>query len=266
MAATGDYIISGGSEGKARLNILSAILQDPTRALLEANGLTTGTFFLDAGCGGGNVARMAAAIAGSNGKVTAIDFDSDIIALNRKEAAGIGQPDFLAMSAYEIDYHNIYDIAYSRFLFSHLTAPERVLANMIRSVKPGGRIVVEDVQFSGHFCYPASTAFDQYVRLYIALAQLRGQDPEIGPRIYRLFLAAGLSDINFDVIQPAFSHGEGKWMAYLTLDRIKEQVISEQLSDEPAVRLLLQQLETFTREEHSIISLPRIFRVSGTRS
>jgi len=72
MAATGDYIISGGSEGKARLNILSAILQDPTRALLEANGLTTGTFFLDAGCGGGNVARMAAAIAGSTGRVTGV--------------------------------------------------------------------------------------------------------------------------------------------------------------------------------------------------
>ncbi len=52
------YIISGGAEGKKRLDILSGILQSTTRTLLESHGLSTGSSLLDVGCGGGNVSLM----------------------------------------------------------------------------------------------------------------------------------------------------------------------------------------------------------------
>jgi len=267
MGTTGNYIISGGAQGKSRLNILSAILHDTTKALLELNGVLPGSTFLDAGCGGGNVARMVAEMTGDTGQVTAIDFDSGLIALNREEAvaAGVTNLNFQAMSAYDIPYSNVYDVAYSRFLLSHLNEPARVLDNLVRSVKPGGRVVVEDVQFSGHFCYPASAAFDRYIGLYSAAAKLRGQNPEIGPSLYRLFIAAGLKDVNFDIIQPAFNKGDGKWMAQITLERIIEPVTGLGLADEKELSMLLQQLADFTKDESTIISLPRIFRVWGTK-
>ena len=172
---------------------------------------------------------------------------------------------FEAMSAYDINYDNTFDVAYSRFLLSHLTEPGRVLDNLVRSVKPGGRVVVEDVHFSGHFCYPAFAAFDRYVELYTTAALQRGQDPEIGPALYSMFQSAGLADIGFGVIQPAFSHGDGKWMGYITLDRIKEPLKNLGLADESTIAALLEQLEGFTRKPDTIISLPRIFRVWGTK-
>lgn len=267
MQQTGNYIISGGIEGKKRLHILSDILEPYTKPLLHNNGLIKGASFFDVGCGGGGVTLMAAKMVGDTGRVTAIDFDEEIISLDKKDAKNrhIKNTSYHAQSAYEINYSNEFDIVYSRFLLSHLQEPQLVLNNMLRSAKPGGRIVVEDIQFSGHFCHPACNAFEQYLSLFTATAQQRGQNANIGPHLVSMFKTAGIQQINFDVIQPAFNAGPGKQMAYITMDKIKSAVISEGLVDAKTVNTILKELEAFTIDESSIISLPRIFRVWGIK-
>jgi ubiquinone/menaquinone biosynthesis C-methylase UbiE len=267
MKPAGGYIISGGIEGKKRLDILADVMHNYTSALLVANGLAEGASFLDVGCGGGNVALMAAKITGDTGKVTAIDFDEALIELDKQDAEKRGITNILydAKSAGDLNYNNEFDMAYSRFLLSHLEEPLVVLNNMVKSVKPGGRIIVEDIDFSGHFCYPACSAFEQYVQLFIATAQQRGQNANIGPRLPSLFNEAGIGQVNFDVIQPAFNKGEGKWMASITMDKIKDAVLSEGLADANTVNTIITELEAFTQNSQTIISLPRIFRVWGVK-
>jgi hypothetical protein len=68
------------------------------------------------------------------------------------------------------------------------------------------------------------------------------------------------------VIQPAFNNGPGKQMACITMDRIKEAVISEGLAGAAEVAQTQTQLEAFTADDESIISLPRIFRVWGVKA
>ena len=268
MQQTSNYIISGGIEGKKRLHILSDVLHPYTKPLLQNNGLIKGASFLDVGCGGGGVTLMAAKTVGDTGNVVALDFDAEIISLDKKDAEDqhIKNISYHAQSAYEINYSNKFDLVYSRFLLSHLNEPQLVLNNMLRSAKPRGSIVVEDIQFSGHFCYPACSAFEQYVALFTATAQQRGQNANIGPHLLSMFNTAGIKQINFDVIQPAFNTGPGKRMAYITMDKIKEAVISEDLADTKTVNIILKELESFTNDKNSIISLPRIFRVWGIKS
>jgi ubiquinone/menaquinone biosynthesis C-methylase UbiE len=262
-----NYIISGGQAGKSRLNVLSDILAPYTHSLLEKNGSLEDKSFLDMGCGGGNVAIMVAGMVGINGHVTGVDADGEIIALAEKEAAGLGVKNisFKRLAAEELDFHNEYAIAYARFLLSHVSAPAQVLQKIIESVKPGGKIIVEDVQFSGHFCYPSCDAFDTYIEYYTKAAGNNGQDPEIGPSLINLFQHAGLANIGFDVIQPAFHTGPGKMMAWLTLDRIKSTLLKQTIADEGTINELLGKLKEFTEDKHTIMSLPRIFRVWGTR-
>jgi ubiquinone/menaquinone biosynthesis C-methylase UbiE len=267
MKKTDTYIIKGGKDGKERLDLLSGLLTETTRSLLEANGVTTGVSFLDVGCGGGNVALMAAQMTGDTGRVTAIDFDATIIALDREDAAHkkIHNISYQAMSAYDLDFHHTFDVAYSRFLLSHLTEPRKVLANMAESVKPGGTVIVEDIDFCGHFCYPACAAFDQYIQLFTATAKKRGQHPDIGPSLFSMFEAAGIANIRFEVIQPVFSEGPGKWMAHLTMDRIRDSVLSEGLASKATLSDILDALRAFTEDGSTVISLPRIFRVWGIK-
>src|SRR5262249_14254867 len=133
------------------------------------------------------------------------------------------------------------------------------------SVKSGGKVIAEDVHFSGHFCYPECDAFDWYVERYTTLARKNGQNAEIGPSLFNLFRQAGLKNVGFDVIQPCFHTGPGKWMAYLTLDRIKDSLIKHRMTSLATIENVLHELEEFTNDEHTIMSLPRIFRVWGER-
>jgi ubiquinone/menaquinone biosynthesis C-methylase UbiE len=262
-----EYIISGGNEGKSRLNVLSETLYEHTKYLLETQGVGTGKSLLDLGCGGGNVAIMAAKMVSDTGRVTGVDFDEGMISLARQDALAAGRSNisFAAGSAYDISYDSEFDFAYARFLLSHLERPMDVLQRMVRSVRPGGKIITEDVQFSGHFCYPACEAFDRYVQYYAMAARHNAQNPEIGPSLFSLFHEAGIKNTGFDVIQPCFSKGPGKWMAYLTLDRIKNTLAEQGIADLPTVIDLLAELALFTRDERTIISLPRIFRVWGEK-
>src|SRR5581483_12394792 len=47
----------------------------------------------------------------------------------------------------------------------------------------GGTVVLEDIDFRGHFCHPECAAFSRYVHLYTQAAHRRGADPNIGPRL-----------------------------------------------------------------------------------
>jgi ubiquinone/menaquinone biosynthesis C-methylase UbiE len=261
------YIIEGGAAGKKRLQVLAGVLEAYTKELLLSEGTIAGKSFLDAGSGGGHVATMAAGLVGPQGKVTAVDFDEEIIDLASQDAAAmqLANISYRTLNAYDLDYAGAFDIAYARFLLSHLQDPALVLAKLRDSLKPNGRLIIEDIDFSGHFCYPAHQAFDDYLHYFVTAARNNGHNAHIGLSLFELFTAAGIRDIRFDVIQPYFSKGQGKWMAYYTMDRIKTTVVKQALATEQEIENTLEALKTFTQEETTIISLPRIFRVWGRR-
>jgi ubiquinone/menaquinone biosynthesis C-methylase UbiE len=260
------YVIAGGQEGKSRLNVLADAMYPYTKSLLLNLGLKEGISFLDNGCGGGNVSLMVAKMIG-NGKLTAIDFDETIIALNKQDAIdnAINNISFEANSAYDIAYENEFDISYARFLLSHLERPLDALKKMVAATKTGGKVVVEDIQFSGHFSYPSNKAYDEYLKLYSGVVKRKGGNAEIGPKLFKLFHEAGIADIGFDIVQPTFTKGQGKWMAYLTLEKIKDSLVNEGIIEAAIVDDLLQELKIFTEDETTMMSLPRVFRVWGSK-
>jgi ubiquinone/menaquinone biosynthesis C-methylase UbiE len=264
-----NYIIQGGEEGKKRLGVLSEILETSTRSLIQSQIELGGKRFLDVGSGGGHVSLMASELVGVHGHVTAIDFDNEITRLARidAETKNISNINYRTLDAYDLDYHQDFDVAYARFLLSHLQHPEKVLHKMVQSVETGGVVIVEDIDFSGHFCYPPSEAFSAYVNYYTTVSLNNGQHPHLGLKLQSMFKnQPQLKDIRFDVIQPRFDSGNGKWMAYHTLDKIKGTIQRQGLATEEAIEEILLDLKQFTESENSVISLPRIFRVSGIKA
>ncbi len=265
MKKENDYIIKGGKEGKQRLDVLSGILNEHSLRLIEKDMPLQGKRFLELGCGGGNLALAVAKKIGKEGAVTAVDFDEEILALARAQALenGVDTLSFMAMDASEINFSEEYDIVYTRFLLSHLKAPDELIGKMIRALKPGGKLLVEDIDFSGHFCYPPCLAFETYQRLFVTAARHNGQDPDIGLSLFSRLQGKGLHKIAYEVFQPSHHKGNGKWMAYNTMDKIKEAVGKQQLATSEEITAILQELERFTLDEDSIISLPRVFAAWG---
>jgi hypothetical protein len=77
---------------------------------------------------------------------------------------------------------------------------------------------------------------------------------------------AGLKSIAFEVIQPAHIRGEGKLMAPLTMSRISDALIAENLATENDVQRILRELNRIAADSETLVSLPRIFQVWGKRT
>jgi SAM-dependent methyltransferase len=262
------YAIHGGKEGKKRLDVLARVMLPTTAQLLDRVGLIRGMRCLDVGCGGGHVAILAAVIVGPEGLVIGTDTDPEILALAREdaEAAKVTNVKFQQVDACACLWHKEFDVTYARFLLSHLNEPENCLAAMVEACLPGGAIVIEDTDFAASFCYPNCSAYERYKQLYQELIHLRGGDPNIGPKLPAMLRHAGIHDVELNVIQPAHIHGEGKLMALLTMARISEPLTAEGLVTEDEVQQILTELNHAAANCEIVISLPRIFQVSGKRA
>jgi ubiquinone/menaquinone biosynthesis C-methylase UbiE len=262
------YAIRGGKEGKKRLDLLARVTQPMTMQLLDRVGLIRGMKCLDVGCGGGHVAISMARVVGPEGRVIGTDTDTEILASAREdaEAAKATNVEFQQKDACACSWHEEFDVAYARFLLSHLNEPENCLAAMVEACAPGGTIVIEDTDFAGSFCYPTCAAYERYKELYQELVQRRGGDANIGPKLPAMLRRAGIEGVELNVVQPAHIHGEGKLMAPLTMSRISEALIDEGLATDSEVQRILTELSHAAADSETVISLPRIFQAWGKRA
>jgi SAM-dependent methyltransferase len=267
VSAVSSYVLRGGAIGAERLRLLARVLWPLTEALLRRVGLAAGQRCLDVGCGIGAVTLELARAVGPSGQAVGIDTDEGALGLARQEAQRQGLPAvFRAGGVLELAEESARDLVYARFVLSHLQQPDQAAQRLVRAVRPGGVVVVEDTDFAGHFGHPACPAFDRYVALYQEVVRRRGGDACLGPRLPGLLEEAGLGDVELEVVQPAFRRGEGKRLAAVTLEHVREAVVAAGLAAAAEVDRMVTELETFASDPRTIVSLPRIFRVWGRRT
>lgn len=262
------YVIRGGEAGKARLHVIGDALWPTTAAvLLDRAGIGPGVNCLDLGCGGGDASLAMARLVQPAGRVVGIDMDAAKVDLARADAAeqNLSNVDFRVGDAASLDAEAEYDIVYARLLLTHVEKPDAVLGRMVAAVKPGGTVVVEDLDHTAVFSYPACPELDRYVTLYNDIARGRGGDPAIGPRLPGMFRRAALVDLRVGVVQPVFMDGDAKNIHQLTLENVREPIIAARLATSEVLDSLRAGMDSFAAEPDTMISFPRIFQVSGRR-
>jgi ubiquinone/menaquinone biosynthesis C-methylase UbiE len=262
-----DYVIRGGEAGRARLRVIAHALWPTTERLLAAAGLAPGMHCLDVGCGGGDVSFAMARVVDSLGRVVGCDIDETKLQLARDEAAreGLRNVEFRNSNVDDLADESAYNLVYSRFLLSHLRDPATALKRIVHAAKPGGTIVVEDIDHSGVFGYPPSPAIDRYVQLYNEVVRRRGADPEIGPRLPGLFREVGLADPRVTLAQPVMTTGDGKRITQITLENIRPAVVAAGLATDAEIFALMAELDTFTEDPETLVGFPRIYQAWATR-
>jgi ubiquinone/menaquinone biosynthesis C-methylase UbiE len=105
---------------------------------------------LEVGCGTGDVAIAACAPAGPRGSVSGIDAGTEMIAVARAKAARVGLTiDFRVEPIEALTYPDAtFDIVLSSLMMHHLPddLKRQGLAEIVRVLKPGGRLLIIDVK------------------------------------------------------------------------------------------------------------------------
>ena len=226
-----------------------------------------GVHCLDVGCGAGAVTLQIARAVGAEGRTVGIDLDERLIELARDAARRRKVPavTFRCADAVSLEEEGTFDVVFARFLLTHLTNPAAALRRMVSAAKPGGVVAVEDIDFPGSFCHPPCPAFARYVELYQEVVRRTGGDPAIGPRLFVLAADAGLKNLQMNVFVPTFHSGDGKRLAPVTMEHIRESVVAAGLADDKEIDGIVAELDAFVADETTIVSLPRIFQVWGKR-
>lgn len=254
------YAIRGGRSGRERLRVLSQVLQAGTLNFLDKVGLRPGMACMDVGCGGGDVTRELARRVGAGGRVVGLDMDELQLEIVRGEAAAqnITNVEYRAadVSSPPNDLGS-FDLVYTRFLLCHLNRPADVLSWMVKCLKPGGVLAVEDCDFSGHFCHPPFPAFERYVELCSEVMRRRGGDPDIGLKLPQMLNDAGLNIGGVSVAQPSDVAGDVKLLNALTMENIAEAVLNEGLATREEVEQVVFGLDACTRNSTTFASVTR---------
>jgi ubiquinone/menaquinone biosynthesis C-methylase UbiE len=260
-----NYVLRGGVEGRERLRILSRVMQQTTLACLAQAGLKEAMACLEIGCGGGDVAFDIARMTGPLGRVVGTDIDETELDIGRREAADLqlNNVEYRVGDITRSTFASEFDLVHARFVLTHLADPARALDNMRGALRPGGVVVVEDIDFRGHFSYPESAALARYVEIYSAIVRQKGADPNIGPRVPSLLMEAGFEDVEMRVVQPAGMVGEVKLMTPITMQSIGPAVIAGGLASEAEVADLVAELFEYAHTPGTIGCVPRVVQAWG---
>lgn len=243
-----------------------------TAALFDRLSIEPGMSCLDVGCGGGDVTCELARRVAPGGRAVGIDMDKAKLAIAREEASGAEEMavEYLEGDVLTSEIAPEYDVVYARFLLTHMADPEAVATRIAGGLRPGGLLVVEDIDFKGAFCHPVNTAYDRYVELYTKAAVARGVDPNIGPRLPELLVAAGCERVRLNVVQPAGMTPEGhegdvKLLSSLTLENIADAAIDEDLATREKIDALIAELRRLAFDTTTVLAIPRIVQAWGYR-
>ena len=156
---------------------------------------------LDVGAGGGgDVLRLAAAVGGAC-SVVGVDSDPVMVeaATRRARAQGLeARARFFQGDAHTLPFADgAFDAVRCERLLVHVADPARVIAEMMRVLRPGGRLVTAETDL-------ATMSVDTDVpRSERVVRDVRSRDlrqPFAGRRVYGLCRAAGLRGVEVDVV------------------------------------------------------------------
>lgn len=182
------------SPARTRMTCLETLYDPVTQANLTATGVGPGWDCLEAGAGGGSIARWLASRVTPGGRVLATDLHP-----------GLCEPG----PGVEVLEHDItrgplpwgpFNLIHARLLLCHLPQREQVLRRLTAALAPGGWLVIED--FDNLLLppvlgdSPAEQLIAKYSRALCAVLTSRGADPGWARRLPALLTTAGLASVH----------------------------------------------------------------------
>jgi ubiquinone/menaquinone biosynthesis C-methylase UbiE len=175
-----------------RLNSLTSLYDGATMAWCREVGLASGWRCAEVGAGTGSVAELFAAEVGPTGTVLAVDLDTRFLEPLRSEVLAVARVDITADDLPSSSF----DLVHARLLLEHLVAREEVVARLVRSLAPGGWLVVEDFDWAtATVTDPASALQERIAAACRTVFSQHGYAAEYGRRLPRALQAAGLIDV-----------------------------------------------------------------------
>jgi SAM-dependent methyltransferase len=173
-----------------RLQALEACCDPTTEERLDKVGVGPGWHCLEVGAGAGSVTRMLCRRVGDEGRVVAVDLEPTLLDGMAASNLEVRRLDVVAEQLPEAEF----DLIHTRAVLLHLPQRDAVLAKLVRALRPGGTILLEEMDVTPAFEGPDSI-FRRAARVAWAQMTATGGDIYWGAKMTAALEGAGLVDI-----------------------------------------------------------------------
>ena len=200
----------------ARLSASPAEIKVRAR-YLDLLALKPGEIVIDVGAGSGTITAEIAQRVAPGGRVFAVDPSAGLLDVARATTreAGIGHlVDIRVADGRDLPFGlSAFDAAFCRWVLLHIDGPEKVIAEMRRVTRRGGRVVSVEADWETAMVHPGDRAI---TRRILGNAADRQVDPWIGRKLPSLFVAQGFAEVSVETIVAIDEGGEDRsWLEYL---------------------------------------------------
>jgi SAM-dependent methyltransferase len=154
---------------------------------------------LDVGCGPGSI-TLGFAERLPQGEAVGVDLSAETLAqaASDAEARGLKNLHYKVADVYDLPFDTGYfDVAYAHQVIQHLVNRPAALREMIRVVKPDGRLAVREVDWGTVGYWPLDPWLDRFIEVHQASWLRLGGQPRMGRELRALFNLTGLVDCHF---------------------------------------------------------------------
>jgi SAM-dependent methyltransferase len=218
---------------------------------------------LDVGCGVGDVAFLAASLAGPTGKVHGIDRAAEAVAVARDRAAQAGATNvtFEVADAATFQSSEMFDAVVGRLVLAYQPDPGAVLRHLASLVREGGVLAFHECDLSTATTKPAVPLFQQMVGLVIDTYRRANLEADMGSRLHSAIREAGLAAPRMIAASRIESGPDSP--AYAAVARVVSSAapMMERLGVATTAELELDTLESRLRDEitraEALVFMPR---------
>jgi SAM-dependent methyltransferase len=255
-----DYVLAQATDTereRRRLGLIQSYQDPPTFRYLSGLGLQPGWRCLDAGAGGGSVARWLCEQVGPGGSVLATDLETALLDENRAENMEVRRHDLLHDPLPEAAF----DLVHTRLLLIHLPQRVEALRRLVAAARPGGLVVVGDIDFTTFAPAGDDPLLERVHGAFLEAVRPAGWDPGLGPKLPTMLAGAGLQDVAGEGFRSAQPGGGALGLIQAaTLGRLRERIVAAGTPDEDVAAAIAR------LEDPSMLLLgPTIWTVWGRR-
>lgn len=235
---TGYIYDAGWERERRRLEALCGLFDEGTTQLLTRLDPKPGWRCLEVAAGIGSIARWLATRVGRDRNVVATDLDTRFLEAAAQDGVAVLRHDIVNDPLEPESF----DLVHTRLLLMHLPERERALDNMLRALRPGGTLLVEDFIITPGAApsYPESPQGSKLSDAFSAVFRAFGADPTYGIKLPDAFRRRGFDTVYFEVRTPVVYSGTPSVdFTVLSLEQLRPHFVSSGLLQDAEIDALL---------------------------
>ena len=269
MTQRDPYFLGQSDDEQERLKKQAEVLAQDASELFDLIGIAPGWRVVELGCGPRGCLDLLSRRVAAKGSVVGVEIDKEAVEHARSylAAAGIKNAEVRQGDATATGLvPGSFDMAMARLLMINIPKPERVIAEMVTLVKPGGVVAFQEGDWGLQVSEPPSPALEHLLGVFETYARRNGMDMFVGRKLPRWLKAVGLNDVQVRPIVRAYSvDSPQRTFLVQFVDNLRDRILGEGLISERELNQSVAALKRHLSDPDVLLLFPLMIQAWGRK-